>query len=136
MASAREQMKMIEAELERVRGEIAKLKVEEALLLKMQARMNGVPEAPQQPARTRSPSVKPVVLDIMREVGTNGATTAEVEEIVRLKVPTVADGTVGSVLARLKGDGALTYYGERYYEKQFAPKPEANAFERVLRAVS
>ena len=135
MASAKEQMKMIEAELERVRGEIEKLRVEEALLLRMQARMNGVPELPVQPTRTRSSGVKSTVLDIMREVGTKGATTIEVEDLVRLKVPTVADGTVGSVLARLKGDGALKLVNERYYEKQFAPIPEPTPFDRVLRAV-
>ncbi|WP_027058031.1 hypothetical protein [Mesorhizobium loti] len=127
-------MKMLEAELVRVRTEIDKLRVEEALLLKMLGKMSGAPAlAPQ--SRTRSPSVKPVVLDIMREAGFDGATTAEVDDIVRQKVPTVAKDTVGSILSRLKSEGALVYWGERYYEKQFAPKDEQNPFDRI-RAVN
>jgi hypothetical protein len=35
----------------------------------------------------------------------------------------VAKDTVGSVLSRLKSDGALVYVGERYYEKGQEPKP-------------
>jgi predicted nuclease with TOPRIM domain len=132
MANAREQMKMIETELERVRREIEKLRVEEALLVKMMAKMNGETPAP---VRARSPSVKPLVLDIMRRAGHAGATTAEVDDLVREKVPSVAKDTVGSILSRLKGDGVLIYAGERYYEKQFAPRDE-NPFERNLRAVN
>jgi hypothetical protein len=134
MANAREQMKMIEAELARVRAEIEKLRIEEALLLKMQAKMNGEPEAPR-PTRTRSPNVKPLVLDVMRRAGNDGATTAEVDELVRARIPSVAKDTVGSILSRLKSEGALVYWGERYYEKQFAPKDDS-PFERVLRAVN
>lgn len=135
MASAREQIKMIEAELARVRAEIEKLRIEEALLLKMKAKMNGEPEATVRSSRTRSPNVKPTVLEIMNMVGANGATTSEVDEIVRLQVPSVAKDTVGSVLSRLKSDGVLVYSGERYFEKQFAPKPEG-IFDKSLRAVS
>lgn len=135
MANAREQMKMIEAELARVRADLEKLRVEEALLLKMQARMNGEPEPSKSTGRARSPSVKPLVLDAMREAGDTGATTAEVDEIVRQQVPSVAKDTVGSILSRLKSEGALVYSGERYYEKQFAPKPDS-PFDRGLRAVN
>lgn len=135
MASARDQMKMLEAELHRVRSEIEKLRVEEALLLKMLGKMSGSSPVPSSQSRTRSPSVKPVVLDIMRTAGLDGATTAEVDEIVRQRVPTVAKDTVGSILSRLKSEGALVYWGERYYEKQFAPKDELNPFDRI-RAVN
>lgn len=127
MARASEQMKMMESELERVQREIERLKVEESLLLKMLAKMRGEEPAP---SRTRSPSVKPIVIDIMRQAGAAGATTQEVDEQVREKVPSVAKDTVGSVLSRLKGDGALVYVGERYYEKQFAPKGD-NPFKVV-----
>lgn len=131
MASAREQMKMIEAELTRVREEIDKLRIEEALLLKMQSKMTGEPEQPSKPvSRTRSPSIKPLVLDILRRAEHNGGTTQEVDAMVRAAVPTVAKDTVGSVLSRLKADGVLVYSGERYYEKQFAPRDE-NPFRVV-----
>ncbi len=127
MANARDQMKMLESELERVRSEIEKLRVEEALLLKMIGKMGGGNSpAAVKSARTRSPSVKPIVLDIMREAGPRGATTNEVDEAVRLRVPSVAKDTVGSVLSRLKGDGALVYEGERYFEKRFAPQQGAS----------
>jgi hypothetical protein len=59
----------------------------------------------------------------MHRAGFTGATSAEVDEAVRRQVPTVAKDTVGSVLSRLKSDGALTHDGERYYEKRFAPQP-------------
>ena len=58
-----------------------------------------------------------------------GATSAEVMERVKEKVPTVAKDTVGSTLSRLKADGALTYNGERYYDARFAPKAETLPFE-------
>lgn len=137
MASAKDQMKMIETELARVRNEIEKLRVEEALLVKMINRMSGIAEVELEPrqTRTRSPSVKPVVIDVVRAAGHNGVTTVEADTLVREKVPTVARDTVGSVLSRLKGDGALVYVGERYYEKSFAPKDDPNPFERSLRAV-
>lgn len=134
MATAKENMKMIEQELERVRSEIEKLKVEEALLLKMLAKMTGT-TIPTPTTRTRSPSVKPVVLDVMREAAFDGATTAEVDDLVRRKVPSVAKDTVGSILSRLKSEGALVYVGERYYEKQYAPK-EPTPFDKGLRAVN
>lgn len=78
---------------------------------------------PLKPARTRSPNIKPLVLDIMAKAAEAGATSKEVDEAVRANVPTVAQDTVGSVLSRLKSDGALVYDGERYYEKRFAPAP-------------
>ena len=130
MAKAK-QMKMIETELERVRREIEKLRVEESLLVKMLAKAG----APAAASRTRSPSVKPLVLDIMRDVAERGATTQEVDALVREKISTVAKDTVGSVLSRLKGDGVLAYVGERYYEKRFTPKGDG-PFERGLRAVN
>ena len=138
MASAREQMKTIEAELQRVRSDIEKLRVEEELRIRLLGQVNReVPKRADKPARrTRSPSIKPVVLDIMHQAGHEGATTAEVDSLVRQKVPSVAKDTVGSILSRLKSDGVLVYWGERYYEKQFAPKDE-NPFDRSpLRAVT
>ncbi len=133
MPTAREQMKMIEAELDRVRAEIERLKVEEALLLKMKSRMSGSTQS-RGSSRRRSPSVKPLVLEIMREAGVAGATTTEVDAKVREQVPTVARDTVGSVLSRLKSDGALVYRGERYFEKGFEPS-DGSPFHDRIRAV-
>lgn len=130
MANARDQMKMLETELERVRSDIDKLRAEESLLVKLIGKMSGTQIVEKSPRR-RSPSVKPVVLDILSNLASHGATTAEVDEMVRAKVPSVANDTVGSVLSRLKSLGALVYVNDRYYDKKFAP----NESDRILRAV-
>lgn len=126
MSNAREQMKIMEAELARVRQEIARLKIEEDTIVKLLAKVSGNSQA-EPKTRARSPAIKPLVLAIMHEAGERGASSAEVDAKVRAKVPSVAQDTVGSVLSRLKGDNALTYVGDRYYEKQFAP-PASSVF--------
>jgi hypothetical protein len=133
MTTAREQMKIIEGELAQIRAEIERLKAKEEVLVGLLGKMGGdTPSPPTQ--RKRSPNIKPLVLELMNRAGFTGATTSEVDHAVRQRVPTVAKDTVGSILSRLKSDGALMYDGERYYEKQFAPKPPA-PFEGGLRAV-
>ena len=113
-------MRLVEAELERVRREIVQLKIEEATYERLLQKMASE-QLPAGTARVRSPNVKPMVLSVMHQVAAKGATSSEVDEIVRQNVPTVGKDTVASVLSRLKGDGALVFDGERYYEKQFAP---------------
>jgi hypothetical protein len=130
MASAREQMTMIESELTAVREQIERLRVQEDLLVSLLSKMRGTPIEVKQPRR-RSPSVKPLVLDIMSIAAETGATSQEVDERVREKIPGVAKDTVGSILSRLKSEGALIYDSDRYYEKRFAPRP----FDQHLRAV-
>ena len=133
MANARDQMKMIESELARIRSDIERLRAQEEVLIALQSKMSGEP-TPSPSPRKRSANIKPLVIDIMHEAGFTGATTAEVDEMVRRRVPTVAKDSVGSILSRLKSAGALVHDGERYYEKQFAPKP-SGPFEGTLRAV-
>ena len=129
MATARDQMKALDAKLERIQAEIQRLKAAEQALLELRAEITGdAPEVISKP-RKRSPSVKPVVLDIMSHAGASGATTQEVEQRVREIVPTVAKDTVASVLSRLKSDGALVYEGERYYEKRHAPAKPSSPFD-------
>jgi hypothetical protein len=131
MATAREQMKIVEGELERIRAEIARLRAQEDVLEGVLRKYSGNDAPPAEPAaRKRSANVKPLVLEIMHQAGFVGRTSAEVDEEVRKTVPTVAKDTVGSLLSRLKADGALSFDGERYYEKQFAPNAPAG-----LRAV-
>lgn len=120
--NAKETMKMIKAKLAEIQAEIARLRTREQLLMELVAEANGETVLTNEP-RKRSQNVKPVVLDIMASVGLAGATSREVSEKVRAAIPTVATDTVGSVLSRLKSDGALAYDGERYYEKRFAPPP-------------
>lgn len=135
MANAREQMKALEAKLERIEAEIQRLQAARQALVELRAEINGEVLEVASKTRSRSPSVKPVVLDIMADVGALGATTQEVEARVRSIVPTVAKDTVASVLSRLKSDGALVYEGERYFEKRYAPARPA-PFETGFRVVS
>ena len=133
MATAREQMKTIDAELERVRAEIAQLRTEEAILIRLRAKMGGETVETVAP-RKRSNGVTPLVLDLLRMAGSDGMASADVGILVREKLPGVAKDTVSSVLSRLKSDGALVYSGDRYFERKFAPKEPTNPFE-PLRSV-
>ena len=134
MATAREQQAMMKTKLEQIRKEIETLRAQEALLLEL---LGEADERPQPKARQRSRPIKPLVIDYMAEVAEAGATSREVDEHVRTAVPTVAADTVGSVLSRLKADGALVYDGERYYEKRFAPKDAPSmGFNGGLHAVN
>ena len=116
MATAKEQQMKMQDKLAAIRKQIEELQIQERLLLELLGE-----EEPAKAPRQRSPNIKPMVLDYMREVAERGATSAEVDAHVRKAVPTVAKDTVGSILSRLKFDGALVYDGERYYEKRHAP---------------
>jgi hypothetical protein len=134
MATARDTMKMIQDELDRVRLEIEKLKIEEATLSRLLKNM-GATDKSAPVTRKRSASVKPLVLDIMRQAGLVGASSVEVDQRVRLSLPDVGKDTPAAILSRLKSEGALVYRNDRYFEKQFAPKEPSNPFENPLRSV-
>lgn len=135
MTTVRETMKMIQEELDRVRLEIEKLRVEEATLSRLLRNM-GATDKGAPVVRKRSASVKPLVIDIMREAGFSGASSIEVDQQVRLKLPDVGKDTPAAILSRLKSEGALVYRNERYYEKKFAPQEPSSPFDNGLRAVS
>ena len=129
MATAKEQQAMMQAKLDEIRKQIETLRAQEELLLELLGE-----DKPKKPTRRRSPAIKPLVLDYMAYAGDAGATSREVDDAVRAQVPSVATDTVGSILSRLKADGALVYDGERYYEKKFAPRNDP--FDGGLRAVN
>lgn len=133
MAKESKQMSIIKSQLEAVRAQIERLRIKEETLLELLRELTGEPVVEQRSTRKRAPNVKPMVLDFMREVGERGATSSEVDEAIRALNPAVAKDTVGSVLSRLKSDGALGYDGERYYEKKHMPEPRP--FDSGLRAV-
>ena len=114
-------MKPLDDEIARLDAEIVRLQGERAGLMRAKSLLTGDTAPPAEP-RKRAASVKPLVLDIMSSVAVAGATTAEVDAKVRETVPAVAKDTVGSILSRLKSEGALVYEGDRYYEKRFAPE--------------
>jgi hypothetical protein len=133
MAKESKQMSVIKTQLEAVRSQIERLRVKEETLVDLLRELKGEVVVEEKSGRRRSPNVKPSVLDFMREVANRGATSAEVDSAIRTTNPNVANYTVGSVLSRLKSDGALVYDGERYYEKRFAPAPRP--FDQGLRVV-
>jgi hypothetical protein len=123
MAKASDMMNAIQTELDRIRQAIKKLMIEEEALVRVQQAMKGEPA----PSKKRHGNVKGIVLDIMREAGAEGATSAEVYAKAAYKIPGVARDTIGSSLSRLKADGALRHDGERYYE--VTSKTAHNPFE-------
>jgi hypothetical protein len=119
MASQGKKMKPLDDEIARLDAEIARLQGERAGLVRAKQLLCGDPvEATQ---RKRAPSLKPQILDFMAHRGDRGATTAEVFEAISLFVEDVKKDSVGSILSRLKSEGALVYDGDRYYEKKYAP---------------
>lgn len=122
MSAMGKKMQPLDAEITRLDAEIARLQGERAGLLRAKELLTGEETPIKLEPRKRVTSVKPLVLDIMSDVGAAGATTAEVDDRVRGMVPAVAKDTVGSVLSRLKSEGALVYEGDRYYEKRHAPE--------------
>lgn len=134
MATARETMSTIKSELERVQREISALQVEEGILQKLLSKLSGEP-LPQAKKTKRAVGITPLVLDVMRRAGAEGATSNEVAAKVEELSPEVAKTSVAAILSRLKGDGALVYVGDRYYENQFKPSDPANPFDTGLRAV-
>lgn len=129
MATAKDQMKTIKEELERVRAEIGRLQLEEGVLTRLLAKINGEPSYINPPPRKRATNVKPFVLQIVGAMKDRGITSAEVATAVREQMPEVTKETVGSILSRLKADGAFAYVGERYYEKQYAPTEPPRPFD-------
>jgi hypothetical protein len=131
MKRAGKKMKVIDDDIARIDAEIARLQVLREGLVRAKFLMSGgatpPPSTPE--ARKRSPNIKPLILDYMRSVEAKGATSLEVSAVIKERVPTVAKDTVGSVLSRLKADGALAYDGERYYDARYAPKLEQRPFE-------
>ncbi|HEX8625894.1 MAG TPA: hypothetical protein VF782_12590 [Allosphingosinicella sp.] len=122
MTVMEKKMQPLDVEIARLEAEIARLQGERAGLLRAKELLLGDGAPVKIELRKRATSVKPLVLDIMSSVGSAGATTAEVDARVRESVPAVAKDTVGSILSRLKSEGALVYEGDRYYEKRQAPE--------------
>ena len=120
MARESKEMSAIKDQLGIVQAQIARLRIQEETLIDLLRKVSGEAAQPVT-QRKRSPSVKPLVLDLVIKSGTTGITTREVDDAVRAANPSVATATVGSVLSRLKSDGALKFDGERYYETKFAP---------------
>ena len=129
-------MKTIEEELRKIRVEIDRLEIEEATLLRVLKAIGDGPNNSDMRPKKRATNVKPLVLEIMKGAGPKGATSFEVAAKVAERRPTVTRDSVSSILSRLKGDKALSYDGERYYDARYAPKDDPAPFRDGLRAVN
>jgi hypothetical protein len=69
-------------------------------------------------------SVKAVVLDLLKEVGTTGLSAASVCEMAHRRGITLHSGSVGSTLSRLKGLGVVVLQGNKYVLADYATKAE------------
>jgi hypothetical protein len=133
MGAVGKKMKPIDDEIARTDSEIARLQAIREGLILAKAALNGELE-PKVEVKKRSANVKPLILDIMSVAGRTGSTSSQVFSAVRESAPNVSKETVGSVLSRLKSDGALSFDGERYYDTRFSPKAEPRPFEpKVIR---
>ena len=103
-------MKDMRERLNTIRGEIAVLRGQEALLLEM---MN---EAPKEPAAKRAAkgSVKIRVLELLEKQGRSGLNAAKAVELSEAAGDVLDRGSVSSLLSRLKQDDVVVYDGVNY----------------------
>lgn len=81
-----------------------------------------------------SRSVKTVVLDLLKEVGTTGLSATSAVEMAHRRGITLHSGSVGSTLSRLKGIGIVVLQGNRYVLSDYAVKSEQHSQMTVIRA--
>ena len=73
------------------------------------------------PRSTRS--VKTVVLDLLKEMGTTGVNAGTVVEMANRRGISLNAASVGSTLSRFKRDGIVSLHGDKYRLAEFdAPK--------------
>jgi hypothetical protein len=77
-------------------------------------------------------SVKTVLLDLLREVGTTGLSAASATEMASRRGISLHLGSVGSTLSRLKSMGAVVLQGNKYVLADYAPKAEARPALNVV----
>jgi hypothetical protein len=69
--------------------------------------------------RRSAKSVKTVLLDLLKEVGTTGLSAATAVEMANRRGITLNAGSVGSTLSRFKKDGIVALDGDKYKLPQF-----------------
>jgi len=79
-------------------------------------------------------SVKGVLLDLLREVGTTGLSAATAVDMANRRGITLHSGSAGSTLSRLKSEGVVVLHGNRYVLKDFAPREDMRPVTNVIPA--
>jgi hypothetical protein len=97
-------------EIEALRHKVAGIEMAIALL-------DNSGDAKSAPRSSRS--VKAVVLDLLKEMGTTGLNTLTVVEMANRRGITLNAASVGSTLSRFKRDGIVTLHGDRYRLREY-----------------
>jgi len=105
----------LQAELEALRNKIIGVELAITLL-----EGDAMPAVEQSPTRLPKTSVKPTLIDLLREVGASGLIASTAVEIAAKRGISLDRNTVSSLLSRLKRDGLVDYDGERYRLLEFA----------------
>jgi hypothetical protein len=71
-----------------------------------------------------SRSVKTVVLDLLKEMGTTGLNATTAVELANRRGISLNAASVGSTLSRFKRDGVVSLYGDKYRLAEFDPPSE------------
>ncbi|MCU0902149.1 MAG: hypothetical protein MUC82_16955 [Cypionkella sp.] len=126
-------MKAILAAIEAKEAEIARLNIEIGALRAVYNQEAGiVTERQTSRERSRAPrsNVKSVVLDLLRQVGSNGLNAQIAAGLAKERNETLQIKSVSSLLSRLKSDGVVEHRGNVYILKEFAPRePSAPSSE-------
>lgn len=107
-----EQRDLLLKEVDALRNKIAGIELAISLL-------DGTGEPSAAAAQRSTTSVKAVLLDLLKEVGTSGLTAHEAVDIANRRGLTLKLGSVASTLSRFKADGAVVRDGDRYTAKEY-----------------
>ncbi len=115
-------MKDMRDRLDAIRGQIAVLRGQEALLLDL------LNEAPKEPITTTTKraakgSVKVRVLELLEKQGRSGLNAARAVELSEASGDALDRGSVSSLLSRLKQDDVVAYDGSNYRLKKYTVIP-------------
>jgi hypothetical protein len=123
MASAKDSMKALIEQRDRLLSEMEGLKNKIAGLDMAISILQNGPEASRQdlvPASRRT-GVKGFVLDLLKERGANGLNAALTVEIAQRRGVLMDRASVSSLLSRLKQDNVVDYDGHTYRLRGFTP---------------
>jgi hypothetical protein len=134
MARGSEMLALMKERRSQLDTEINQLMVRRAEIDLMIARLTdgevttGSPSDP--PARRRN--VKRTVMELVNVAGSSGITATEVIERARSLGRELDRASVASLLSKFKGDGVLTFDGERYYPASRTPPQDPPSPLRVI----
>ena len=84
--------------------------------------------------RGKRSGTKSLILDLLRESGASGLNAAVALDTAARRGVTLDRASVSSLLSRLKGDGIISYDGDRYRLADMPKPSEGPGFFRVVSA--